>query len=1095
MKSFYHKLKNSQPMSRLLELLETKPGVIDVSGLAGSLGSFLTASALDETGSSLLFVASGPSRAEAALDDLVSILGAEKVGFLPPMYRHPFDTKPSALGPRNERAEALMRIKADSPTVLVTQPESLLERGPDRSWIDEHSILLSKNREYTHEQLLSRMYDAGYQRESLVDAQGQFAVRGGLIDVYPYGHENPLRIEFDVDTIESLRRFDPVTQRSTAQLDEVSFLLGRESDCIRDGLLSLLPSGMIVFWHNRDEIEDRFSRFQQRLDEARQIADVEHQEKLKLIYQLPNDVFTEAQRFQQVIWAGPTHSSDSQIDFDARQPDPTPPGLDRLSDHLHSYLNKGIQVWIAVGARGEETRIEELLSDAGLDEVATFSPSVSGGFVSSDIGIALLTSHELFNRRRLRARHTRFRTPLRSRFDRASLRKSDLVVHTEYGIGMYEGMQTIKVRGQPRECLRIKYQENVILFVRVENFGLVEKYVGSESIRPKLSKLGGSEWIRTKKRTRKALQDMAAELIRLYARRKVVRGHAFPNDTHWQQEMEASFEFDDTPDQVTTTVDVKHDLEEVNPMDRLLCGDVGFGKTEIAVRAAFKVVQDSSQVAILVPTTILAQQHAETFTSRLSAYPVGIEVLSRFRTPKEQREVVKGLKNGNIDIVIGTHRLLSRDIAFKKLGLLIIDEEHRFGVRHKEKLKQLKTNVDVLTLTATPIPRTMHLALMGARDTSLINTPPIDRLPVQTEVHNWSEELIKDAILREIDREGQVFFLHNRVMSIHSVKNMLERLVPGLRYGVAHGQLPERELEKVITDFLGRRYDVLVTTMIIESGIDMPNVNTLIVNRADCFGLAQLYQLRGRIGRSNRQAYAYLLTPPGLIMTSEARRRLATITELTELGSGMKIAMRDLEIRGAGNLLGAQQSGYINAVGFDMYTRLLNEEVSKLKDQPSPEELTTTEEITIDFNGPAILPADYIDDGDLRYDFYRRLASVSRIEEIDMLKEELSDRFGATPTPAGNLLELARLKVLCRRANIRKLAVNDKYIVAELSLPDDPAESQRRIGELVAAADPEPVEFRVTDKVEMIYRFKSENRLHRARKFLRRLTREGILQV
>jgi len=1092
LRGFYHKLKNSQPMFRLLELLETKPGVIDVSGLAGSLGSFLTASALDGTGSSLLFVASGPSQAEAALDDLVSILGAEKVGFLPPMYRHPFDTKPSALGPRNERAEALMRIKADSPTVLVTQPEALLERGPDRSWIDEHSIHLSKDREYPHEQLLSRMYDAGYQRESLVDAQGQFAVRGGLIDIYPYGHENPLRIEFDVDTIESLRRFDPVTQRSTGLLHKVFFLLGQESDCTRGGLLSLLPSGMIVFWHNRDEIENRFSRFHQRLNEAQQIADVEHQEKLKLIYQVPDDVFTEAQRFRQVVWAGLTHRSSSQVDFGARQPDPTPPGLDRLSDNLHSHLNKGIRVWIAVDTSGEETRIEELLTDAGLDEVATFSPSVSGGFVSPDIGIALLTSHELFDRRRLRARHTRFRR--RSvRFDRASLRKADLVVHTEYGIGMYEGMQTIKVRGHPRECLRIKYQEDVILFVRVENFGLVEKYVGSESARPKLSKLGGSEWIRTKKRTRRALQDMAGELIKLYAKRKVVRGHAFPNDTHWQQEMEASFEFDDTPDQVTTTADVKHNLEEINPMDRLLCGDVGFGKTEIAVRAAFKVVQDSFQVAILVPTTILAQQHGETFNSRLSAYPVRIEVLSRFRTPKEQREVVKGLKNGDVDIVIGTHRLLSRDIAFKKIGLLIIDEEHRFGVRHKEKLKQLKTNVDVLTLTATPIPRTLHLALMGARDTSLINTPPIDRLPVQTEVHNWSEELIKDAILREIDREGQVFFLHNRVKSIYSVKNMLERLVPGLRYGVAHGQLPERELERVITDFLRRRYDVLVTTVIIESGIDMPNVNTLIVNRADCFGLAQLYQLRGRIGRSNRQAYAYLLTPPGLIMTSEARRRLATITELTELGSGMKVAMRDLEIRGAGNLLGAQQSGYINAVGFDMYSRLLNEEVSKLKEEPPPEELSTEEEIVIDFNGPVILPAVYIDDGDLRYDFYRRLAAVSRIEEVDMLKEELTDRFGAPPTPAGNLLELARLKVLCRRANIRKLAVNDNYLIAELSLPDDSAESQRRIGELVAAADPEPVEFRVTDKVEMIYRFKSENRLHRARKFLRRLTREGIL--
>ncbi|HHE46247.1 MAG TPA: transcription-repair coupling factor, partial [Bacteroidetes bacterium] len=736
-----------------------------------------------------------------------------------------------------------------------------------------------------------------------------------------------------------------------------------------------MPGGTIVFWHNRDEIVDRFRLFTERLHEARQITGAEHREMLEQTYQRPDDVSVEAQRFRQIIWEGSIRGRGTEIDFGAKHPDPVPPGLDGLSQYLQACLDRDIRVWVAAGARGEEQRGEELLSGAGLDEIATLQLPVSGGFVSSPLRIALLTSHELFQRRRRRARHTRFRRRS-APFDRTSLRRGDLVVHSEYGIGMYEGMQTIKVRGQPRECLRIKYRDDVTLFVRVENFGLVEKYVGSESARPRLSKLGGSDWSRAKKRTRRALKDMAADLIKLYAERKVMHGHSFPSDTHWQREMEASFEFDDTPDQVTTTLDVKKDLEATSPMDRLLCGDVGFGKTEVAVRAAFKVVQDSFQVAVLAPTTILVQQHLETFKSRLSAYPVRIEVLSRFRSPGEQREVVRGLKSGEVDIVIGTHRLLSRDVAFRRLGLVIIDEEHRFGVRHKEKLKQFKTNVEVLTLTATPIPRTLHLALTGARDTSLINTPPVDRLPVQTEVHNWSEELIRDAILREIDRQGQVFFLHNRVKSIHSVKNLLERLVPELRYGVAHGQLPEKKLERVIADFLRGRYDVLVTTMIIESGIDMPNVNTLIVNRADCFGLAQLYQLRGRIGRSNRQAYAYLLTPPGLSITSEARRRLATITELTELGSGMKVAMRDLEIRGAGNLLGAQQSGYINTVGFDMYTRLLNEEISRLKDEPAPTEPSPDEEITIDFNDPAIIPTDYIDDGDLRYDFYRRLAEA-----------------------------------------------------------------------------------------------------------------------
>ncbi|NQU06231.1 MAG: DEAD/DEAH box helicase, partial [Calditrichaeota bacterium] len=498
--------------------------------------------------------------------------------------------------------------------------------------------------------------------------------------------------------------------------------------------------------------------------------------------------------------------------------------------------------------------------------------------------------------------------------------------------------------------------------------------------------------------------------------------------------------------------------------------------------------------AILVPTTILAQQHGETFSARLSVYPIRTEVLSRFKTAAEQREIIKGMKSGNVDIVIGTHRLLSKDIGFKKLELLIIDEEHRFGVKHKEKLKQLKTNVDVLSMTATPIPRTLHFALMGARDTSLINTPPMNRLPVQTEVHSWSEDLIREAILREVDRNGQVFFVHNRVQSIQAVQGMLERIAPGIRYAIAHGQMKERALEKVMSDFMKGHYDVLVTTMIIESGLDLPNVNTLIVNRADRFGLAQLYQLRGRIGRSNRQAYAYLLIPPMFSTTTSSKRRLATISELTDLGSGMKVAMRDLEIRGAGNLLGSQQSGYINAVGFDLYSSMLDTEVNKLKEQPEKQPDIQDEEIKLDFDGPALLPSSYIDDSDLRYQFYKQLTEMKDIVKIETLNEEFVDRFGALPEPAGNLLELTKLKVLCRTCSISKLAVKKNYMVAELNLPEDPSESQRVIGEFVASANPEQVEFRVRQKVEMIYRYEPDRILQRVRKFLQRLVGNGIFR-
>ena len=1083
-----------------MDLLQSENRFINVSGLAGALGSFIAAGILEQTRCSLLLVAPGPARAEAALDDLVSILGPEKVGFLPPYFQYATRVGHQAIGPRNERVEALMRLQRGIPTILVTQPETLLERNPDRTWVDDHIVRLTVGEGCGRDELITGLFDTNYRRETLVDAQGQFAVRGGLLDVFPFGHENPLRIEFDGDTIESMRRFDPVTQRSVEPVDDASFLMGDESDSDRVGLLNLLPDDTVIFWHDLVEIEARTERFLLRIENSvNRSAETESTDS-SLAYQSLQDVISDAREyFRQVIWQGTIQGTASRssahnwVDFGARQPDPFPPGLDQLTDYLQSYMDKDLTVWVAADTEAEKRRLSELLSDSGLDDVMTLTPSISGGFTSSDIGITLLATHELFDRRRLRSRHTRFRRR-KLHFDRTALRKGDLVVHTQCGIGMYEGMQTVKVRGQPRECLRIKYQDDVLLFVRVENFGLVEKYVGSESARPRLSRLGGTDWARAKKRTRKALHDMADELIRLYAQRKVIKGRAYPEDTYWQKEMEASFEFEDTPDQVDSTVAVKQDLEAINPMDRLLCGDVGFGKTEIAVRASFKVVQDSFQAAVLVPTTILAQQHLETFRDRLAAYPVKIDVLSRFKTPSQQRETIEGLKSGRIDIVIGTHRLLSRDVAFRRLGLVIIDEEHRFGVRHKERLKQLKTNVDVLTLTATPIPRTLHLALMGARDTSLINTPPVDRLPVQTDIYPWSEELIRDAILREVDRQGQVFFVHNRVQSIHAVKALLERLVPGIRYAVAHGQMKESVLERVISDFLRHRYDVLVTTMIIESGIDMPNVNTLIVNRSDRFGLAQLYQLRGRIGRSNRQAYAYLLTAPKLAMTPEARRRLATISELTELGSGMKVAMRDLEIRGAGNLLGAQQSGYINAVGFDMYSRLLNGEVSKLKDEAPVSPPPTDEEIRIDYDGPALLPADYIDDGDIRYDFYRRLSAAEKVEEVDRLGEELLDRFGVLPERARNLLELTRLKILCRIADFTRLVVEDEYLIASLNLPEEVNESQREVGRLVAAADPERVEFRVTEGVEMIYRFNSDERLIRTRKFLQRITREGILK-
>lgn len=1076
-------------------LTEPENCVVSIGGLAGSLGSMIAAFLIEELKVTVLFVMPGPLQAESALDDLSSIIGSEKVGFIPPAHLYPYDTAPLASGPRNERADALLRLGNGTPAVFVSQPEALMERGPDRSWIDRNTRRLKIGKTNDREKLLMDLSRAGYKRESLIDAQGQFAVRGSLLDIYPYGHEKPVRFEFDDDEIVSMRRFDPVTQRSDKSLTEVIILVDEESNGnSRGDLLGLLPGNTVIFWHDSDEIRSRADRFQAKIAAAQRNGLTTDGIPTSLAYLTYEGVMSRAGLFRQIVWQGQLKRGKVQVDFGAKHVDPLVKGLDQLHEYLERFLARNLDVWLTTDTEGERKRLDDLLNEFELESVNTSIPSITKGFVSSSLGTAVLSSHEMFGRRRLRSRHTRFRRRV-VQFDRTSLKRGDLVVHTEYGIGIYEGLQMVKVHGHPRECLRIRYKDDIILYIPVENFALVEKYIGSESARPPLSRIGSAEWQKTKRRTKKALQDMADELIRLYAQRKIVKGHVFSTDSPWQHEMEEAFEFEETPDQIEAISDVKEDLEAEHPMDRLLCGDVGFGKTEVAIRAAFKVVMDNLQAAILVPTTILAQQHYETFRGRLGVYPVSIEVLSRFRTTAQQKKTIERLKDGQVDIIIGTHRLLSRDVEFKRLGLLIIDEEHRFGVRHKEKLRQLKTNVETLTMTATPIPRTLHLALMGARDTSQINTPPVDRLPIRTEIYPWSEELIRDAIMREIDREGQVFFVHNRVQSIHAVQGLVDRLVPGIRTAVAHGQMPERKLEKVMVDFMEHRADVLVTTMIIESGLDIPNVNTLVVNRADRFGLAQLHQLRGRIGRSNRQAYAYLMTPPRMVMTSDARKRLATLVELTELGAGFNIALRDLEIRGAGNLLGAAQSGYINAVGFDLYSHLLEEAVNELRGQDFGTGTEPDGEVKIDFDGPAFIPADYISDSDLRFNVYRRLSQAAKPDEIDLLEEELIDRFGKIPLQSRNLLEISRLKVLSGLAILKRVSVENDRMTCVLNLSEDQKESQKQVGLIVALADPFKMEFRINENVEMIYEVSSTNRLVNARKFLQHLTRNGKLHV
>jgi transcription-repair coupling factor (superfamily II helicase) len=714
--------------------------------------------------------------------------------------------------------------------------------------------------------------------------------------------------------------------------------------------------------------------------------------------------------------------------------------LERLKGHVAELGANDIHPVILCDNPGQRDRLFELLGDTG----ATLGVGgVAAGFTLRDAGLAVLTDHEVFARYRRRRRKLRRAGGL-SLAELSALKVGDYVVHEDHGVGVYRGLKRLTLNGQETDCVEIAYAEKDRLFVPVQQLALVSRYAAGEGARPSVHRLGSGAWAKTKARAQRAIQDMAENLIKTYAARKALPGHRFKADAVWQRELEASFPYDETPDQLKAIDDVKSDMERASPMDRLICGDVGYGKTEVAIRAAFKAVQDGKQVAVLVPTTILAQQHLLTFRERMADFPVRIEVLSRFRTPKEQKETLAALARGEVDILIGTHRLLSKDVRYHALGLVIIDEEHRFGVAQKEKLRQLVRQVDALAMTATPIPRTLNLSLAGARDMSVIETPPRDRLPVHTEILEVDEEVITDAILREVDRGGQVFFVHNRVETIQATALRVQKLVPMVRVAVAHGQMGERELERVMMDFLDKKGDVLVSTMIIESGIDMPTVNTLIVDRADAMGLAQLYQLRGRVGRSSHRAYAYLLVPSRRVLTEDAEKRLRVIEEFDELGVGFKVALKDLEIRGAGNLLGPEQSGFILGLGFDLYVKLLEEAVATLKGETA--EVAPEPRLLTDWS--AYLPDDYVSDEHEKLNLYRRLAETRDLATLDDLTLELMDRFGPLPSPAVALVELRRLRVLGAGAGVEGLRVLHDVVEIALRRPLTPNEIRTVVGML-----------------------------------------------
>lgn len=1002
------------------ERLPAPGGVLSLGGLPGSSPAVMAAW-LAETWPTRLVavVAATPADAERWLADLAQ-LTPRSLALYP--QREALGEEEPHLEIAGERAETLEALAAGRLAVLVTTARATAERSAMPDALAALRLELRPGADLPPGEAARRLERMGYVRVPTVTEVGQFSIRGGILDVYGFGSGEPLRAEWWGDRIDSLRAFDLSSQRSGPSVAHAALLpvrapagSGDPGQLARRSVLELLPPGSLVLEESpgadREEVSRAWREAAHHLEVARRLGeDVPDRSALFVEPEAWTDLMGRFAR----VFAG-QESPDLQAGF-------LPPDrVDRDLRRLRALLATEPPAVVLCDNEGQRERLAELLEEDGqAPPAALIVGALDGGFVMPTLRV--LTDHEIFRRaRRLRrARRYRQAAPTTAL---GTLTNGDYVVHLDHGIGIYRGVDAIEVEGGLIDVAVIEYEGGDKLHVPLYRLDQVERYRGAgedgDQPPPRIHRLGTTAWKKVRERTREAIREMAAELLDLYARRRLSAGYPMPPDTRWQRELESAFLYEDTPDQRRATDDVKRDLERPVPMDRLLVGDVGYGKTEIAVRAAFKAVQAGKQVAVLVPTTILAEQHGRTFAERLADYPVRVVVLSRFRSAREQKVALTELASGAIDVVIGTHRLLSRDVRFKDLGLLVIDEEHRFGVRHKEQLKALKLAVHTLTLTATPIPRTLHMSLAGLRDLTLIETPPRDRSPVLTFVEPWDDALLEEAFARELDRGGQVFVVHNRIETIDTIAARVRALAPRARVAVAHGQMAAAELDQVMRQFVNGEIDILVSTMIVESGLDVPNANTMVVHDAHRFGLAQLYQLRGRVGRSHRRAYCYLLTPD--LLDPEAEDRLKVLEHHTELGAGYRIALKDLEIRGAGNLLGSEQSGHAQAVGFDLYLRWLEETVRSTREGARVVETPAPPDVV--FDRPARLPDGYVGDDDVKLDLYRRLARAADPDEIDELRGELRERFGPPPAEAERLLDLTRLRVIGAALGIQHILV------------------------------------------------------------------------
>ena len=1032
-----------QDIQKGLSSLDESKNKLFVSPLYGVVKALLVKKLLEKENRLILLLPESNNASEFGVE--LGIVGIENVILIN-------DFKPESI------QEKLTQISKTNKLVIVSTFSLLNLALPSREEINKTTTQIQLGGEVTYDELVEYLNLLDYQQDKFVEAPGEFSIRGSIIDFWSYSESGPVRLEFDGDFIESIRQFDPESQRSIEKVDTITLagklenLKGNQTNGDSD-IFDYFENPLII----ASDFELKNSKIN--IDELNFQSDDTKQELENIDKdELPEPRAEEQHRAEQIdlerifqrkarwILEDELGSAINRIDLGFSNPPTINANYNVLFNIFKEYADKSFDIYVTVENELQALRLKDLLCEfneelsllieQGKLKIETLA--IKEGFLHRDKKLLVLTDYQVFNKpyRTRTQRKKKYKVSKSKAF--ASIKRGDYVVHEDYGIGKYSGLETISIGESKQESMKILYNEGGIVYVNLNYLNLVKRYSSNENLKPSLSTLGSNEWNNTKRRTKKKIKEAARDLIKLYAKRKATQGYKFGSDTVWQKELEASFFYEDTPDQEKVTVDVKSDMESENPMDRLVCGDVGFGKTEIAVRAAFKSVQDGKQVALLVPTTILAEQHFNTFNDRLTQFPVSVAMLSRFQTKKQQTETLKNLENGQVDVVIGTHRLISKDVKFKDLGLLVIDEEHRFGVSAKEKLRSVKINVDTLTLTATPIPRTLNLSLLGARDLSIIATPPPNRQPIITNVATFDIFKIREWTLNELRRGGQVYFVHDRVQSIDKLAGYLTKHIPEIKIGIAHGQMKATQLENVIHGFLNKKFNVLLSTKIIESGIDIPNVNTIIVNRADRFGLAELHQLRGRVGRSTRQAFAYFIVPSVSGITKKALRRLQAIEEFTDIGAGFNLSMRDLEIRGAGNLLGKEQTGFINEIGFELYLKMIDQAVEELKYQefkeifktlPKTEERT---EPTLDAYFDIGIPETYMPEQTDRLNFYTALYAVKSIEELNELVEEMTDRYGNIPVLVNRLILAAKLRFYASFALFERIIIQRSVTIITL---------------------------------------------------------------